>query len=138
MSQVDVIIYGGEDDQKADNFSRQLHYYPLAKLTSCRLVPNFKSALTFTNLDGDTGTIVCDSKADAKTLSTEDIDIKYAALSKQNKQNNKNTAKLMKMVDEALNNTIEAQSQVTEKRERIFENRKVIMSIRKDIDLFTD
>jgi hypothetical protein len=63
---VDVIIYGGEDDQKADNFSRQLHYYPLAKLTSCRVVPNFKSALTFTNLDGETGTIVCDSKADAK------------------------------------------------------------------------
>jgi hypothetical protein len=77
-------------------------------------------------------------KADAKTLSAEDFDIKSVALSKQNKQNNKNTAKLMKIVNEALDNTIEAQSQVSEKRERIFENRKVIMGIRKDIELFTD
>ena len=78
------------------------------------------------------------SRADAKTLSAEDFDIKSVALSKQNKQNNKNTAKLMKIVNEALDNTIEAQSQVSEKRERIFENRKVIMGIRKDIELFTD
>jgi len=78
------------------------------------------------------------SRADAKTLSAEDFDIKCVALSKQNKQNNKNTAKLMKIVNEALDNTIEAQSQVSEKRERIFENRKVIMGIRKDIELFTD
>ncbi|MBT3592558.1 MAG: hypothetical protein HN519_01160 [Hellea sp.] len=79
-----------------------------------------------------------DSKVDAKTLSAEDIDIKCAALNKHNKQNNKNTAKLMEIVNEALDNTIEAQSQVSEKRERIFENRKVIMGIRKDIELFTD
>jgi hypothetical protein len=78
------------------------------------------------------------SRADAKTLSAEDFDIKSVALSKQNKQNNKNTAKLMKIVNEALDNTIEAQSQMSEKRERIFENRKVIMGIRKDIELFTD
>jgi hypothetical protein len=44
----------------------------------------------------------------------------------------------MKIVNEALDNTIEAQSQLSEKRERIFENRKVIMGIRKDIELFTD
>ena len=79
-----------------------------------------------------------DSKVDAKTLSAEDIDIKCAALNKHNKQNNKNTAKLMEIVNEALDNTIEAQSQVLEKRERIFENRKIIMGIRKDIELFTD
>ena len=79
-----------------------------------------------------------DSKVDAKTLSAEDIDIKCAALNKHNKQNNKNTAKLMEIVNEALDNTIEAQSQVSEKRERIFENRKIIMGIRKDIELFTD
>ncbi|MDC3286228.1 hypothetical protein OAV67_01055 [Alphaproteobacteria bacterium] len=79
-----------------------------------------------------------DSKADAKTLRAEDFDKKCAALSKQNKQNNKNTAKLMEIVNEALENTIDAQAQVLEKRERIFENRKVIMGIRKDIDLFTD
>ena len=77
-------------------------------------------------------------KADAKTLSAEDFDIKCVALSKQNKQNNKNTAKLMKIVNEALDNTIEAQSQVSEKCNRIFENRKVIMGIRKDIEIFTD
>ena len=79
-----------------------------------------------------------DSKVDAKTLSAEDIDIKCAALNKHNKQNSKNTAKLMEIVNEALDNTIEAQSQVSDKRERIFENRKVIMGIRKDIELFTD
>ena len=79
-----------------------------------------------------------DSKTDAKTLHAEDIDKKCAALSKQNKQNNKNTTKLMEVVNEALDNTIDAQAQVSEKRERIFENRKVIMGIRKDIDLFTD
>jgi len=79
-----------------------------------------------------------DNKADAKTLSAEDIDIKCAALSKQNEKNNKDTAKLMKITNKALDDTIEAQSQVSEKRERIFENRKVIMGIRKDIQLFTD
>ena len=79
-----------------------------------------------------------DSNADAKTLSAEDIEKKCAALSKQNKQNNKNTSKLMKIVSEALDTTIEAQTQVSEKRERIFENRKVIMGIRKDIEVYTD
>ena len=79
-----------------------------------------------------------ESKADAKTLRAEDIDKKCAALSKQNKQNNKNTSKLMEVVNEALDNSIDAQTQVSEKRERIFENRKVIMGIRKDIELFTD
>ncbi|MDC0564621.1 hypothetical protein OAP51_07495 [Alphaproteobacteria bacterium] len=79
-----------------------------------------------------------DIKGDTKILRTEDIDKKCAALIKQNKQTNGNTTKLMKAVNEALDKTIEAQAQVSEKRERIFENRKIIMGIRKDIELFTD
>ena len=76
--------------------------------------------------------------ADIKRLSAEDIDKKCEALSKQNRQNNKSTEKLMEVVDKALDNTLKAQAEVSEKRERIFENRRVIMGIRKDIELFTD
>lgn len=79
-----------------------------------------------------------DNLADIKRLSAEDIDKKCEALSKQNRQNNKNTEKLVEIVDKALDNTLKAQAEVSEKRERIFENRRVIMGIRKDIDLFTD
>ena len=79
-----------------------------------------------------------DNLANIKRLSAEDIDKKCEALSKQNRQNNKNTEKLMEVVDEALDNTLKAQAEVSEKRERIFENRRVIMGIRKDIELFTD
>jgi hypothetical protein len=45
---------------------------------------------------------------------------------------------LWRVVDKALDNTLKAQAEVSEKRERIFENRRVIMGIRKDIELFTD
>ena len=40
--------------------------YPLAKVTQCKQVPNYKSALTIVTMKGDIGTLVCECTEDAK------------------------------------------------------------------------
>ena len=71
-------------------------------------------------------------------LSKDVIDKKIETLRAKNKRTFKKTETLMGDVNKALAETIDAQAKVTEKRERIYENRKVICGIRKDIELFTD
>ena len=74
----------------------------------------------------------------SETLSKDVINKKIETLRAKNKRTLKKTETLMDDVNKALAETIDAQVEVNEKRERIFENRQVISGIRKDIELFTD
>ena len=74
----------------------------------------------------------------SETLSKDVINKKIETLRAKNKRTLKKTETLMGDVNKALAETIDAQVEVNEKRERIFENRQVISGIRKDIELFTD
>ena len=74
----------------------------------------------------------------SEPFSKDIIDKKIETLRAKNKRTFKKTETLMGDVNRALAETIDAQAKVTEKRERIYENRKVISGIRKDIELFTD
>ena len=74
----------------------------------------------------------------SEPLSKDKINKKIETLRAKNKRIFKKTDTLMGDVNRALAETIDAQAKVTEKRERIYENRQIITGIRKDIELFTD
>lgn len=67
LDMFDLTVYGDEEDHANGQFSDVIIHYPVAKIESVYVLPQFKSALIIKNINGTTGTIVCDSSADAKS-----------------------------------------------------------------------
>lgn len=66
LDMFDLTVYGDEEDHASGSFSDVIIHYPVAKIESAYVLPQFKSAFVVKNLNGTTGTIVCDSSADAQ------------------------------------------------------------------------
>lgn len=68
LDMFDLTVYGDdEDDGKNGQFSDVIVYYPVAKIESVHVLPQFKAAFIVKNTNATTGTIVCDSSADAQS-----------------------------------------------------------------------
>ena len=63
----DLTVYGDEDTSSFGQFSETVIHYPLAKVESTHVLPQFKAAFVVENSNGTKGTVVCESSDDAKT-----------------------------------------------------------------------